>query len=190
MTSLAAVELRILRRQLNQLSGRLARNTLVGKVHPGSQDIQARTVRLELGEDADGQPILSPPVRWQEPGAGRLKVHAVPADNEQMMLQSPSGTIGTASIAVWATYDDDNGPPSEKEDEAVWTFGEDVRVELRGGDVRVKAPKVLVESPDVHLGGEGGKKVARIGDKVRVKTGSSAGLWEIVEGSSKVRAID
>ncbi|SOC26825.1 phage baseplate protein [Stappia indica] len=190
MTDLVAIELRTLRRQLHQLSGRLARHTLMGKVHPGSQDLQARTVQLELGIDDDGAPILSPPVRWQEPGAGRLKVHAVPADNEQMMLHSPSGTIGTASLAVWATYDDDNGPPSDKDDEAVWTFGDDVRVELRGNDARVKAPKVVVESDDVHLGGEGGERVARIGDKVNVSLGSSAGLWPIVEGSSKVRAAD
>jgi hypothetical protein len=181
------MELRILRRQIHQLSGRLARHTLAGKVHPGSQDLEQRTLRLELGIDEDGAPILSPPVRWQEPGAGRLKVHAMPADNEQMLLHSPSGTIGSGSLAVRATYDDDTAPPSDAADQAVWTLGE-ARIVLREGDALVKAPKVVVESGDVQLGGEGGQRVARVGDKVEVKTGSSAGLWEIVEGSSSVRA--
>lgn len=189
MRSLSASEIRTLRRLLHQAESRTARQILTGKVHPGSQDLKNRTVRLELGTGEDGKPILSPPVRWQEPGAGRLKVHAVPADNEQMILTSPSGTIGTGSLAVWATYDDDNAPPSDKAEEAVLSFGE-TTVALRGSDALVKSNKVVVESDNVHLGSEGGKRVARIGDRVDVKLGSSKGLWPIVEGSSMVRAAD
>jgi phage baseplate assembly protein gpV len=184
---LAARELRTLRRQLIQTNGRLARMVLPGKVKPGSQDMDNRTVRLVLGTDEDGSEILSPPVRWPEPGAGRLQVHSVPADNEQMDLQSPSGTIGTTSKAIWATYDEDNPPPSQEADEAVVTFGEST-VRLKADEARVKSPKVVVESNDVHLSGEDGQKVARVGDRVEVKKGSSKGLWPIVEGSSKVRA--
>ncbi len=55
--------------------------------------------------------------------------------------------------------------------------------------IRVKAPKVVVESDDVSLGSEGGAKVARVGDRVQVDTGSSSGLWPIVEGSDKVTSI-
>jgi len=40
----------------------------------------------------------------------------------------------------------------------------------------------------VNLGGPGGAGVARIGDRVNVGSGSSAGLWPIVEGSSQVKA--
>lgn len=187
MRSLAAVELRTLRRQVNQLSGRIARQNLPGKVHPGSQDMEARTVRLEIGQDEAGAPILSPPVRWQEPGAGRLKIHSVPADNEQMNLQNGSGTVGAGSMAVWSTYDDDNEPPSDKPEEAVIKFGETTIV-AREGDALVKSPKVVVESDDVHLSGEGGPRVARVGDKVNVLYGSSKGLHPIAEGSSTVRA--
>lgn len=50
--------------------------------------------------------------------------------------------------------------------------------------------KAVVNSPAVELGGEGGKKVARVGDKVDVGSGSSAGLWPIVEGSNTVKAVD
>lgn len=52
--------------------------------------------------------------------------------------------------------------------------------------IEVEAPKVVVLSDDVHLGAEGGQKVARIGDKVDVTAGSSAGQWPIIEGSDKV----
>lgn len=49
-------------------------------------------------------------------------------------------------------------------------------------EVKVIAPKVIVESDDVHLGAEGGAKVARIGDDVNLATG------KIISGSNKVRA--
>jgi len=48
--------------------------------------------------------------------------------------------------------------------------------------VRVVAPVVIVDSDDVQLGGEGGAKVARVGDAVDPATN------KIVEGSDKVRA--
>lgn len=64
------------------------------------------------------------------------------------------------------------------------------KIVLHRDHIRVTAPKVVVESNDIHLGGEGGRKVARIGDKVHVQAGSSQGYWPIAEGSDKVRAID
>lgn len=50
--------------------------------------------------------------------------------------------------------------------------------------------KAVLNAPLVELGGEGGPAVARVGDNVRVGTGSSAGDWPIIEGSSKVKAAD
>jgi len=49
-------------------------------------------------------------------------------------------------------------------------------------EVKVIAPKVIVESDDVCLGGEGGPAVARVGDDVDLGTG------KIVSGSGKVSA--
>ncbi|MBL4774485.1 MAG: phage baseplate assembly protein V [Mariprofundus sp.] len=46
----------------------------------------------------------------------------------------------------------------------------------------------IVTAGNVHLGGLGGQPVARIGDKVAVGAGSSAGQWPIVSGSAKVNA--
>lgn len=123
MTNLVASELRRLHRKAAQLDRRLALVDLSGKVKAGSQDMEKRTVRLVLGKTADGQEILSPPVRWQANGAGAFKIHAVPKDGEQMSLHSASGTIGGSSLAHWGTYDKDNAPPSKSKDETVLEFG-------------------------------------------------------------------
>lgn len=64
------------------------------------------------------------------------------------------------------------------------------KIVLHRDRIEVTAPKVVVLSDDVHLGAEGGRRVARIGDRVNVGAGSSAGLWPIEEGSSKVKAAD
>ncbi len=122
MRDLVASEIRRLRRDITHLERRISLSNLTGKVVPGSQDKKKRTVQLEIGKSADGRVIKSPPVRWRQQGAGKLKIHAVPADNEQMTLNSPDGTIGSASLADWATYDKDHTPPSS-EDEVVMEFG-------------------------------------------------------------------
>lgn len=49
-------------------------------------------------------------------------------------------------------------------------------------ELRVEAPKVLVQSNNVRLGEDGGQPVARVGDDVDLNTG------KIVSGSSKVRS--
>ncbi len=60
------------------------------------------------------------------------------------------------------------------------------KIEILRDKIRLTAPKVVIDSADVHLGSEGGPRVARIGDRVNVGSGSSAGLWPIEEGSGKV----
>lgn len=62
------------------------------------------------------------------------------------------------------------------------------RIVLHRDRIQVTAPKVVVDSPDIRLGGGGGAAVARVGDLVQVGGGSSAGLWPIVSGSDQVRA--
>ncbi len=65
-----------------------------------------------------------------------------------------------------------------------------VTIEIVDGMVVITAnTAVTVNDPKVELGGEGGKPVARFGDKVHVMSGSSAGMWPIVEGSRFVSAL-
>ena len=61
-------------------------------------------------------------------------------------------------------------------------------VVIKRDRIAVTAPVVVVDSPDVRLGGSGGQRVARVGDNVQVGGGSSAGLWPIVDGSDRVTA--
>jgi len=49
-------------------------------------------------------------------------------------------------------------------------------------ELRVEAPKVIVQSNDVRLGEDGGAAVARVGDDVNLTTG------KIITGSAKVKA--
>ncbi|WP_085616316.1 phage baseplate assembly protein domain-containing protein [Thalassospira alkalitolerans] len=67
-------------------------------------------------------------------------------------------------------------------------------VTINGTDVNVNATNVAISAQsasldcdDIAFGGEDAQPVARIGDLVNVTSGSSAGLHEIVSGSSKMR---
>ena len=152
MMDLTASEIRRLHRKIAQAERRLALVSLPGKVLPGSQDYEKRTLRLVLGQAADGSEILSPPVRWPQQGAGKLRIHTPPADNEQMRLQSPSGTVGTASIADWGTYDDDTQSPSQSGDEALHVFGgTTIRQTADGLELIVGGASITLSGADVSI---------------------------------------
>ena len=132
-----ASEFRRMRRQMERVNRRIALSDIPGKVIEGSQDQTTRTLRLDLGRSADGRVVKGPKTKWQQPGAGTFKMHATPKGGEQMRLRSPSGTVGTASLADWATFDDDNAPPSDKGDEAVLEFGGKARIAMSENSLEV-----------------------------------------------------
>ena len=167
MRDLAAFEIARLHRKHAQVDRRLGLVDIGGKVKPGSQDMQKRTVVLVLGQGADGKDVESPPVRWQATGAGGLKMHAAPADNEQMTLHSPSGTIGTGSLAHWGTYDQDNPPPSQSKDESVLEFG-------KGKIVLGKDNITISFGDDVRIVLDEKNALVRVGDSGVVKLGKEA----------------
>ncbi|MEX2450378.1 MAG: phage baseplate assembly protein V, partial [Rhodospirillales bacterium] len=72
--------------------------------------------------------------------------------------------------------------------ESVQVNAESVEVDTDTIEVTA-ATKCTLNCGDLNLGGEGGEKVARIGDRVQIDTGDSAGLWPIVEGSDHARAL-
>ncbi len=55
------------------------------------------------------------------------------------------------------------------------------------GNAQIEAANITLKG-NVDLGGSGGNAVARVGDKVKIDSGSSAGEWPIIGGSSKVKA--
>ena len=167
MKDLVATELRRLHRKVQQADRRQGLVDIAGKVKPGSQDMEKRTVVLVLGQTRDGKDVLSPPVRWQATGAGSLKMHAVPADNEQMKLHSPSGTIGSASMAHWGTFDQDNPPPSQSKDESVLEFG-------KGKFVFGKDNVTISYGDDVRIVLDDKNALVRVGSSGVVKLGKEA----------------
>lgn len=185
-------------RELTELASRVAdlerrfsgvmRHGTVHEVDPAKQ-----IVRLKMGDGEDGGPFLSPWLPYAQI-AGALKVHTPPSAGQQMTILSPSGDWlqGTALPFTWSNG---NPSPSSSGSEHVLTFG-DVKITIEGSKVTVEAPEVLVQasdkitldaekivlkSDDIHLGEEGGPKVARVGDK------TSDGA-RIIEGSEKVRS--
>lgn len=141
--------------------------------------------RLKLGEAPDGQPFLSP--WYPHPETGKT---SVPLKVGQVVgVINPAGDP-RQGVLIRGGYSD--GQPSPNEDMEANVFEDaNVRVEVSGGVVRVTAAtSVVIDAPDVSLGGTGGKRVARVGDRVHVQAGSSTGFWPIVEGSSVVTAVD
>lgn len=183
-----------------RLEQRLASVAVHGPVH--EVDTKRQMARVRLG-GSEQEPYLSPWVPYGQQ-AGKLKIHTPPTKGQNMTAFSPTGDPSQAVLLPF-TWNNQFKTPSDKQDENVVTYGgwrltldDNQLVATKGGttlrltgeDARVKASKVVVESPDVHLGADGGKRVARIGDRVQVGAGSSAGMWPIVEGSGKVRAAD
>jgi uncharacterized Zn-binding protein involved in type VI secretion len=59
---------------------------------------------------------------------------------------------------------------------------------IEGGNINIKGNSNIALDGNVDLGGSGGQPIARIGDKVEITGGSSAGQWPIISGSSKVKS--
>ncbi len=135
MRDLAALEIRRLHEKIERAERRIALQTLPGKVK--EKDAQKRLLRLQIGTSSDGRPVLGPWSRWQEATAGGMKIHSEPADNEQMLLVSQSGTVGAASIATPGTYDKDHEAPSTSSDTAVLERGGG-RIELGPNGIRLR----------------------------------------------------
>lgn len=173
-----------LRREIAELSRRQANVMRTGKVI--EVDPARGLVRLDVGDE--GSALLTPMIPWPE-RAGSRRSWNPPSVGEVMTVFSPSGEVSERSLALHGGFTTDTPAPSADGDAAVFAVG-GVTITVKGDSVVVDTPKAVINCPSVDLGGEGGKPVARIGDMVSVGSGSSAGLWPIVEGSGAVRAVD
>lgn len=136
---------------------RVARIMLPGKVK--AVDPEKYRLRLVLATDAEtGAEILSPWVKWQSGSAGKVRDWSPPDEGEAMLLFSPSGVIGSGSVAMFGTFDDEHAPPTNKGDERVWAFGA-ARLTLKGDSLTLKvgdAEIALTESTiTIGVGGKG-----------------------------------
>lgn len=155
-----------------------------GKIAEISED--KSRYRVELSQQ-DGKPYLTPFIKARILSAGGVKVDVLYSVGEQVDVVSESGDLADAQID-FSTYSDENA--RENSDTPFHIKIGNTVIEGTGDLVKVTATKVVVQSDNVQLGGEDGKRVARLGDRVHVQSGSSSGFWPIVEASEKVFAVD
>lgn len=132
-------EVRRLRRQINQQERRHAAAELRGRVT--EVDAEKRRVRVKIGETAEGEPVLSPWITWAEPTNSFTAVHSPMQAGDLVTVRSPSGVLGTASIAERLAYADDKPAPSTAADAQVEKTGELV-ITRRDGALTISASGV------------------------------------------------
>ncbi|MBO6553256.1 MAG: phage baseplate assembly protein V [Roseitalea sp.] len=135
-------------------------------------------VRVDYGTDKS--PAISEWVPWVE-RAGAQKSWNPPAVGEAVSLVAPGGEMALAR-AVPGGFSADFPAPSDEAGARVDEVGS-TKTTMRDG-------QFVLDALRADLGGEGGKPVARIGDRIEITEGSSAGFWPIVEGSGTVFAVD
>lgn len=84
-------------------------------------DTRKHLVRMEIGRDANGQPVKGPWVPYAQI-AGKLKVHTPPSVGQQMVALSPSGDPAQA-VAMPFTWSNSNAAPSQSQSENVIQYG-------------------------------------------------------------------
>lgn len=146
--------------------------------------------RIKIGDGDDG-PVLSP--WYPHPESGGQSASWMPLSKGQVVAMFHPHGDARQGVLIRGGFTHQNAPPSQDlESNVLKAFG--ITMAMKDGLVtiegNVQIDGDLLVNGQVDLGGEGGERVARIGDMVEVQTGSSAGLHPIVEGSSSVRAID
>lgn len=170
--TIIAREFRRLRKRIDEQDRRVRAMNLTGTV----KEVKGDRVQLELEpmNEKTGKPFLSPWVRWQESagdGGGGFTSHIPPAVGEHMMLHSPSGEVGEASLAVRGAYTKDNPDPSGKPDELKIKHGDNTitmngnGIDLASGDMRVSVtPSEIVTHGKTRLN-DGNRQVHYVGGK-------------------------
>lgn len=161
--------------RLNRVISRQMRFGTVAKVDAGKG-----VARMMLSDPQSGSAFLGPWRPWAEL-AGATRSWRPPVEGQQMLVVAPGGDLAQ-SLLLPATFSNQFQAPSDK--------GDANRETLGSVTIDMETERYGIAAPRVDLGEGEGKRVARVGDKVHVTFGSSAGFHPIVEGSSKVFASD
>ena len=137
----------------------------------------------------DGSGFKSAPVTQASITSGEWQIDAPANVGAQGFLFCQDGE--TENGIFFPCIPSEDNPHASAEGGTMRLKGPDgVVVEIAGGKVTITCTEATVNADRINLGGTDGKEVARIGDKVEIKRGSSRGFWPIVEGSSTVFAVD
>lgn len=179
---------------LNDLARRLANIIRLGQIF--AVDYEAAKARVKIGNlETDWLP-------WITANSGETKSWNPPEIDEQVIVLSPCGELNQGAILP-SLYRSNNPENSDNIKSITFADGSKISfdkasgnldLDIKGnatikvaGNAQIEATNTTLKG-NVDLGDSGGNAVARIGDKVKIDSGSSAGEWPIISGSSKVKA--
>ncbi len=158
--------------RIEELERRVEQSSRDGRVL--EVDAEKGLAKVELG--SDDEPSSTHWIPWMEQ-SGDHESWDAPTVGEPVTVNAPAGEMAMARIV--------RGAPSDREKRPHNKLGETVN---KVGNTRMvqTGDAFELEAAKVDLGAAGGKKVARIGDKVQC----SCGPGVIIEGSGTVFAVD
>lgn len=188
---------------LSDLAKRLSNIIRIGTIF--EINVQTAKARVKIGElETDFLP-------WANANSGSNNSWNPPEIDEQVIILSPSGDLSQAVILPSlyknnASNSDQNIKSITYQDGSKISFNVasgtldldlkgDVVIKvvgnanIEGNNINITGSSNITLDGNVDLGGSGGQGVARIGDKVEITGGSSAGQWPIISGSSKVKSV-
>lgn len=179
---------------LNDLARRLANIIRLGQIF--AINYETAKARVKIGDlETDWLP-------WITSNSGNNKDWNPPEIDEQVMILSPCGELNQG--VIFPSLYRGSAPENSGNIQSV-TFADGSKIsfdrssgnltlDVKGsanikvaGNAQIEAANITLKG-NVDLGGSGGNAVARVGDKVKIDSGSSAGEWPIIGGSSKVKA--
>lgn len=179
---------------LNDLGRRLANIIRIGQIF--EIDFATAKARVRIGDlETDFLP-------WITANSAENKNWNPPEVDEQVIILSPSGELNQGVILP-SLYRN-NAPENSANIQSI-TFKDGSKISfdktsgnldlnIKGnatikvaGNAQIEAASILLKG-NVDLGNSGGKAIARVGDKVKIDSGSSAGEWPIISGSSTAKA--
>ena len=188
--------------RVNDLGRRLANIIRIGTIF--EIDFEEAKARVKIGDlETDFLP-------WVNSNSGANNSWNPQEMDEQVIILSPSGELNKGVIlpSLYKNNASDELPNIQSvtyKDGSKVSFDQDtgsltldlqggINLDIKGsaaikvaGSAQIEAAKVTLKG-DVDLGGSGGQPIARVGDKVEITAGSSAGQWSIISGSGKVKA--
>ena len=187
---------------LSDLAKRLSNIIRIGTIFEINH--QTAKARVKIGElETDFLP-------WANSNSGNNNSWNPPEIDEQVIILSPSGDLSQAVILPSlyknnASDSDQNIKSITYQDSSKISFNVlsgtldldlkgDVKIKvagnanIEGNNINITGSSNITLDGNVDLGGSGGQPIARIGDKVEITGGSSAGQWPIISGSSKVKS--
>ncbi len=166
-------ELRRHRRQISRLGRAVALVDMPGLVT--HVDDAARKCRARIGTTADGQPVLSPWVRWAEP-SGFTAAHTPMKVGDPVVIRSPGGVLGTASTAHRDGYTGAHPAPSDASDATVEKTGELVVTRRQDGfTIAVGGTSFAFSAAGLKVAGGTIEHDGVVIDKSHVHTGVKSG---------------